>query len=129
VYDGSGFPEKVGIRTSNRRFGGHTFVKGDGYLQVTDGQITLTLNPRTSRIAEFSDLTHTKTTVKVYHQRLLPYPLNVSVLVDNTERQVCVTPAPFGRKRLLGRIRAAGFQIELHRTWTFSGIHYFDQVR
>lgn len=72
---------------------------------------------------------HRAPDVLVYHQLVFPLlNLNWNVVLDDGERKVCANPPPFLRRRLLTTLKAAGFRVEIRRTWIFSGISYTEQI-
>lgn len=92
-------------------------MAGGGHLLVGPRELICELGPLNRRLSGFVRVTHTGHQVHVFRARLVPFWFNVSVAVDDGRIAVRASKSAFELGSLVGVLRAAGFEVVVHRTW------------
>jgi hypothetical protein len=116
----------VGIATRTTK---NRYLKGGGHLAIGPDALSCKLTKSTARLAGFEYVAHIGSVVHVYHQRGFPFWLNVNVVVENGSSKVCAGTWTFALRSLLAELHDAGFTVNVHRTWFYGGMHYFEKAR
>jgi hypothetical protein len=66
--------------------------------------------------------------VEVYKARLIPFWFNVAAVINDGQTVLGASMWSFGLKTLVKSLAAAGFEVNLHRTWFFRGLHYSEML-
>jgi len=91
-------------------------------LVIQKNDLHLELSRGFAKVAGYPFIAHAGDVVQVFHQRLMPFWLNVSVLIDDGENRLCASMPSLFRKAIIRQLRAAGYQVKVHRTWIFRGL-------
>jgi hypothetical protein len=103
-------------------------IRGGGHLTISPNLLECHLGAVSKRMAGIASVRHRGTHVRVYKARLVPFWCNVSAIVDDGQTAVLASTWSFGLRRLVKALSAAGFQVEVCKTWTFRGLHTLEII-
>jgi hypothetical protein len=103
-------------------------VSGGGQLHVAKGTLICQLGGFTKRLAGVERVRHNSNTVDVFRARLIPFWFNVSTLISDGKTVVRASLWSFGFRSLVDTLGAAGFSVQVHRTWFFRGYPDFVHI-
>jgi hypothetical protein len=90
---------------------------GGGHLTVAPGILTLETGPVLRRVSGVARLTHHERDVMVVESRLVPPWINTNVVLVADDVRAFASVPRWNRRRLVGALAAAGFQVHRRRTW------------
>lgn len=103
-------------------------VSGGGHLHVVPNSLVCELGPIAKRVSGIASVTHAGSVVHIYRARLIPFWFNVAAIIDDGSVAVGASTWAFGLNSFVKALNAAGFTVEVHRTWFFRGLHFSDVV-
>jgi hypothetical protein len=104
-------------------------IRAGGHLAISPGAVVCELGRVGRRVAEVNSVRHRGDLVHIYKARLVPPWCNVSAVIDDGENALLVSMWSLGLKALTEALTAAGFRVEVHRTWFFRGLHFSEILR
>jgi hypothetical protein len=97
-------------------------MRGGGRLYIAPQVLICTLGPVLRKITGIENVRHRGNHVDVYRAKLVPFWFNVSVPIDDGRTRVGASTWSFGLRSLTRSLKGAGFDVDLHKTWTFRGL-------
>lgn len=96
-------------------------ISGGGHLDVARGALICELGPMARRFAGIDRVVHGSNSVHVFRARLVPFWFNVACVVDDGSSAVLASKSALELNALVRTLRNAGFDVEVHKTWTDRG--------
>jgi hypothetical protein len=96
-------------------------TSGGGHLDVAPGVLVCELGPMARRFAGIDRVVHGSNSVHVFRARIVPFWFNVACVVDDGRSAVLASKSAFELNALVKTLRNAGFDVEVHKTWTDLG--------
>ncbi len=98
-------------------------VDGGGRLSISPGRLVCEYGLVTRRVSGLESIRHHGTVVHLYRAWLIPPWYSVGVVIDDGENVCLASKSVFGLRTLVDALTGEGFQVEVHRTWVFRGLH------
>lgn len=103
--------------------------RGSGELSIAPGLLVCTPGRLTGGVSGAGAVQHDGTQIDVYIARLVPPNFNVTVPIRSQGQTVIASMSRFSRRRSCRLLRAAGFAVSEHVTWTDRGFRWIEMTR